>query len=315
MSSPRPNQSGLAKEVLEAFAKLSGPHPGFRPVHAKGVLLAGAFRPSQAAPSLTRAPHMNRVSIPVHVRFSDSSGIPAIPDHDPNASPRGIAIRFYMAEHVHTDIIAHSVDVFPARTAEEFVQFLRAAGASGPSAPHPTPIEQFLATHPAALEFVMAPKPMPASFATENFFGVSAYRFTNSAGMIRYGRYRIGPVGPAEHLDEKAAAQTPPDFLFDEIERRLKRGPIDLRLSVQLAREGDITDDATAHWPPSRPVVELGTVSLTNAVPNNAEEQRHIIFDPIPRVEGLEPSGDPLLETRADVYLASGRRRRAAGPS
>ena len=37
-----------------------------------------------------------------------------------------------------------------------------------------------------------------------------------------------------------------------------------------------------------------------------------IIFDPIPRVDGIEPSEDPLLNTRADVYLLSGRRRRAA---
>ena len=28
---------------------------------------------------------------------------------------------------------------------------------------------------------------------------------------------------------------------------------------------------------------------------------------------GIDPSADPLLETRADVYLMSGRRRRAAG--
>jgi len=35
-----------------------------------------------------------------------------------------------------------------------------------------------------------------------------------------------------------------------------------------------------------------------------------MIFDPIPRVDGIEPSDDPLLELRAAVYLLSGRRRR-----
>ena len=45
----------------------------------------------------------------------------------------------------------------------------------------------------------------------------------------------------------------------------------------------------------------------------NDAEQQHIIFDPIPRVEGIDPSGDPLLEPRAAVYLASGRRRRKQG--
>ena len=46
---------------------------------------------------------------------------------------------------------------------------------------------------------------------------------------------------------------------------------------------------------------------------DNASEEKHIIFDPIPRIDGIEPSGDPLLELRAAVYLISGRRRRAAG--
>jgi len=41
-------------------------------------------------------------------------------------------------------------------------------------------------------------------------------------------------------------------------------------------------------------------------------EARRIIFDPIPRVDGIEPSADPLFQPRADVYLLSGRRRRAA---
>jgi len=75
-----------------------------------------------------------------------------VPDNHPDASPRGMAIRFHLAGHVHTDIIAHSVDAFPVRTAEEFVEFLRAIHASGPCAANPTPVEKFLSTHPAALE-------------------------------------------------------------------------------------------------------------------------------------------------------------------
>lgn len=71
-------------------------------------------------------------------------------------------------------------------------------------------------------------------------------------------------------------------------------------------------DDATVHWPEARPLLELGTVTLTEPVADNATQQQYIIFDPIPRVEGIEPSADPLLELRAAVYLLSGRRRRAA---
>jgi catalase len=56
----------------------------------------------------------------------------------------------------------------------------------------------------------------------------------------------------------------------------------------------------------------FGEISLKEIVPNNASEQQQIIFDPIPRVEGIEASADPLFEPRANVYLMAGRRRRAA---
>jgi catalase len=57
----------------------------------------------------------------------------------------------------------------------------------------------------------------------------------------------------------------------------------------------------------------FGELGLNEIAPDNAEEQQHIIFDPIPRVDGIEPSADPLFEPRANIYLMSGRRRRAAG--
>ena len=141
------------------------------------------------------------------VRFSNFAGIPTVPDNDPQgAGPRGFAVRFHLAEHVHTDIVAHSVDNFPARTAEGFLEFLNALIATDPAGPHPNAIEQFLGAHPAALTFVQTPKPIPTSFAKELFFAVSAFKFTNADGVSRYGRYRVLPAAGNEYLDDAAAA-------------------------------------------------------------------------------------------------------------
>src|SRR5579872_2410364 len=179
----------LGNDLLATLETMFGPHAGFRPAHAKGVLLTGTFTPSREAASLTRAPHLTRASTPVTARFSDGTGIPVIPDNDPNANPRGLAIRFQLAEHVHTDIVSHSTDGFPTRTGQEFLEFLRALASSDPSKPSPSPIEAFLGAHPKALAFVQAPKPAPSSFARESFFGVTAMRFTNKDGVSRFGRY------------------------------------------------------------------------------------------------------------------------------
>jgi catalase len=304
----------LSRDVLAAFEKADGGiHPGFRPAHAKGILLEGTFTPSPEAASLTRAPHIAKASTPVHVRFSDFAGIPNVPDNDPqNASPRGCAIRFQLAEHSHTDIVAHSVDAFPARTAEEFLEFLNGLITTDPAGPHPNAIEQFLGAHPAAMAFVQTPKPIPASFAKESFFAVSSFKFTNAQGLGRYGRYRILPVAGNEYLDEATATAQTPDFLIDEIKERVTKGPIKFRIVVQLAKDGDAVDDATVRWPEDRPQLTFGEISLTGITPNNAGEQQHLIFDPIPRVDGIEASADPLFEPRANIYLMSGRQRRAA---
>jgi catalase len=85
-----------------------------------------------------------------------------------------------------------------------------------------------------------------------------------------------------------------------------------MNIWAQIANDGDVVDDATEHWPADRRQVLLGAITLTRLVPADDAGGRRIIFDPIPRVEGIEPSADPLLEPRADTYLISGRRRRSA---
>jgi catalase len=302
----------LVTDLLEVLdQKAGGIHPGFRPVHARGVMYSGTFTPSAGAAKLTRAPHAARLSTPVTVRFSLSAGIAAAAENDPLASsPQGMAVRFHLADHVHTDIVAHSHDGFPVRTGEEFLAFLRAAAASGPGAPTPPPIVAFLASHPAAKAFVEAPKPIPTSYARQAYFAVTAFKFTNTDGQSRFGRFRIRPEAGPEYLTPQQAQAKTADFLAAELSQRLGRGPARFRVVVQLAEDGDQVADATVRWPDTRPEVEFGTLAITERVDELAPERRKVIFDPVPRVDGIESAGDPLTEVRSDIYLLSGRRRR-----
>ena len=282
----------LSHDVIERFDKVDGGiHPGFRPAHAKGILLTGVFTPSPQAASLTRAPHVQRASTPVTVRFSNFAGIPTVPDNDPQgASPRGFAVRFHLAEHVHTDIVAHSVDAFPTRTVGEFLEFLNALIATDPAGPHPNAVEQFLGAHPAALTFVQTPKPIPTSFAKESFSPYPPSSSPMRAASAGVGALsRILPLAGNEYLDTAAAAarisltrggvvvgraghaggagqaparairRRPPDLLFrGEIRRGPPRKPvIRFRIAVQLAEDGDTTNDATIRWPEGSPATRV----------------------------------------------------------
>jgi catalase len=285
----------------------------FRPAHAKGHLLTGTFTPTSRAASLSSAPHFALPSTPLTARFSSSTGLPTIPDTDPTANPRGLALRFHLpaapdGTRRHTDIITHSTPSFPTRTGAEFLALLQALGAGGDAVP------EFLAEHPETVRFLETPKPSPVSFGTERYFGVNAYVFTNAQGKETVVRYRVEPVAGVQTVPPAELPGLDANYLFDELEPRLAGGPVVFKLAVQVAEEGDVTDNATVVWPEEREVVELGEIRIEKrkGEEESLREQKDVIFDPVPRVEGVGVSADPILNVRANVYLITGRERREA---
>ncbi|KAF1020098.1 MAG: Catalase-related peroxidase [Pseudomonas sp.] len=172
MAQDAPAQPSTPTQLVDALNGVFGKHAGARAVHAKGIVLEGQFTPSPQAASISKAAHLQATAVPVTVRFSDFAGITDIPDNHGLASPRGMAIRFALPGGGSTDIVAHSFNGFPSPTADDFRELLIALGTSGPDAPKPTPLDGYLATHPAAKAFLTAPKPAPESFATLPYYGV-----------------------------------------------------------------------------------------------------------------------------------------------
>jgi catalase len=296
----------LSQELVDALNVLSGgPHAGFRANHAKGVLATGSFTPTDIAASLSKAPHLQGKTVPVTVRFSNGTGVPNLADANPSASPHGIAIRFQLPDGSYTDIVSISYNGFPVATPEEFLALLKAFAASGPDAAKPTPIEQFVGSHPATLKFATTPKPAPVSFGTLSYFGVNAFKFTNAQGVSEYGRYRILPVAGDQSIDDKTAATLPPNYLMEDLPARLAKEPVQFRLVAQLAKKGDSTTDPTAVWPEDRPQVDLGIITLNAPVANDAAAQKALMFNPLILPEGIEPSADPVLLARPGAYAVS----------
>ena len=295
-----------AKAVAAFDTLFQGPHAGFRAVHAKGLLLEGDFTPSGEARQVSKASHFVAPSTPVLVRFSNFSGVPNAADNDPLASPRGMAIKFELPDGGDTDIVAHSYDGFPVATPDEFVAFVTALGSADPRA-----LTTFTAAHPAARAFVDAPKPPPVSYATETFFGVNAFAFTNDTGKVRFGRYRIVPLGGSAHLTSEQAARMPPDYLATDIAERVDEGDVSFRLDLQVADAGDPLTDGSTPWPDDRRVVTLGVLRLNHIATAGVARQRATLFTPLNLVDGIGPSDDPMLSARSRAYRISHLRRSA----
>ena len=296
-------------EMVGALHSAFGQHPNARAVHAKGLFFAGTFSPAPAAKALSTAPHLQNRKLNVMVRFSDFTGIPDISDTVGASNPRGMAIKFELGGGKSTDIIAHSFNGFPVATTDEFREFLLDISKSGPDAPHPNAIEQFLGTHPIAKTFVTTQKPPSVSYGTLSYFGVNAFKFTNNRGKSVYIRYQIIPEAGEKFLTTDALKKSGDNYLAAEIKSRVAKAPVKFKLYAQVAEEGDVIDDPSIAWPDQRKIVLLGTISVNRLADNSLSADHALVFNPGNLPDGIGIA-DPMVADRTRLYPLSVKERR-----
>jgi catalase len=303
----RADDQPLEVQIVDALNKAFGVHPGFRANHAKGIVTEGTFKALPAAAALSKAAIFSGAAIPITVRFSNSTGIPNLPDGADAANPHGMAIKFHLPDGSETDMVINSLKFFVVATGEDFRDLFLAIADSPPGAAKPTKLDAFVAAHPAVAA-ASATVATPDSYADEAYFGVNAFIFVNKAGKRQAVRYQALP-NRVVHISPADAAKRAPDFLSSELTQRLKRGPVTFHLKVQLAGSGDPTRDPTKAWPDTRGVVDLGVITIARVVPNSDEAQKQLLFLPTALTDGIEASDDPLIALRGGAYAVSFSRR------
>jgi catalase len=303
----RAEDQPIEQQLVDVMNKVFGVHPGFRANHAKGIVVEGSFKALPEAAALSRAVIFSGSTIPLTVRFSDSTGVPNLPDGSDAANPHGMAIKFHLPDGSDTDMVINSLKFFPVSTGEDFRDLLLALAASPPNATKPTKFEQFVASHPS-VPAAFATVATPDSFADEEYYGVDAFVFINKAGARQAVRYQMVP-DHVVHLDAADAAKRSPDFLMEELPKRLASGPVTFHLRAQLAASGDSTKDPAKAWPDDRKVADLGVLTIDKVVPDSLEAQKALLFLPGQLTDGIEASDDPLIDVRTGAYAVSFSRR------
>ena len=302
-----------AKDVVDAINDISGSHPGYRAAHAKGIVCAGTFTASPGAKAISRAAHFQGDPVRTTVRLSNGGGDPT--KHDGANDGRGLAVKFYLPDGSRTDIVAITLPVFFVRNPDDFLAFTRARKPDPETGdPDLDKVGAFLAEHPEALPAIQFQLGMqtPASWARLSYFGLHAFRFLAEDGGARYGRYRFEPEAGEAWLDPEEAKAKPPDYLEDELRERMAAGPVVFTLRVQVAEDGDATDDPTVQWPEEREVVELGRLEVEGPDTEREQGDDVLVFDPTRVTDGIECSEDPILNFRPLAYSESVGRRTAA---
>jgi catalase len=168
-------------------------------------------------------------------------------------------------------------------------------------------------THPIAKTFLTAEKPAPVSFGTLPYFGVNSFKFTDAKGDVTYVRYRLEPEAGAQYLTKDQLAAAGPNYLVEEIGKRVGDGPVRFKYIAQVAEEGDKIDDPSIAWPDSRKTVELGVIEIDKVDADSATAERALIFQPTAVPAGIEPA-DPMISARSAAYAVSFGRRHATAP-
>jgi catalase len=300
--------------LVDQFEATGGKFEGYRRSGAKGVCAMGEFVGSSEGKAISFASAFSGQKIPVIVRFSVGGGNPKAPDN--TKTQRNMALQF---ELPGGEVWQHgniSAPVFGSSTPAQLLGRLASLQADpATKAPNAAKVKAFADANPEVLlqGRWFASQPVPASYASINYWGVHGFAFTNAQGVKTAGKWIFEPVGGVQGLTDDEAKAKGANFLFDDLRQRVAAGQVAFNFNLEIAQAGDKLDNATVPLPQGRKKVTLGQLKVTSVSPDGGGGCLTINFDPNRVPKGVEGLGDPMLTARTASYAVSMGRRLGEG--
>ena len=296
-------------KLVDALEGTFGKHAARRS-GAKGVCATGFFVGSPDGRTLTSSAIFAGQEMPVIARFSVGGGNPKASDK--GKTVRGLALKIDGPRGESWQMANISAPVFFVNSPENFVKFLEARRPDPATGrPDPARVKAFNDSHPDSKPQIewLAKAPVPASYATVNYWGANAFAFNPPAGKKVFGKWVFEPARGQQGLSEDELKQLPDDFLADELRRRAANGGIAFDFKVQIAEAGDVVNDATVPLPATRKVVTAGRLVIDKVEAGSGGACDKMFFNPLALPKGMGPSDDPTLFARPGSYAVSLGRR------
>lgn len=298
-------------QLVDALEGTFGKHPARRS-GAKGVCATGFFVGTPDGRALANSAIFNGAEHPAIVRFSIGGGNPKAPDK--GKTVRGLAFKINGPGGETWESANISAPVFFVNSPENFVKFLEARKADPATGrPDPAKVKAFNDSHPDSKPQIewLAKAPVPASYASVNYWGTNAFEFTSAAGKKMFGKWVFEPADGQKGLTEEELKALPDEFLADELRKRVSDKRVVFNFGVQLADAGDKVNDATVPLPAERKTVAAGRLVVTKVEAPGEGACDKITFNPLVLPKGVGPSSDPVLLARPGSYAVSLGRRLA----
>ena len=311
LGAPAGSNEVTAPQMIDAFEGTFGAHPGQRRNHIKGTCAAGEFVGTTEAAGLSRSALFSGETIPVVARFSLGGGDPEIPDAAP--APRGMALEFHLPGGALQHITMINVPIFAAASPASFRDAIVAAKPDPKTGkPDPEKLKAYAATHPdaKALSELAKHHTPTANYYQTTFFSIHTFKFIDAKGIEHLVKWRFVPRDGTREMTDAEMKAAPREFLEKNLIERTRKGPAVWDMIVYVGEPGDPQDNPTLAWPESRKHFTAGTLTITEATPQQKGMAcEPINFDPLIMAYGIAPTNDPVLLFRSPAYAVSFAKR------
>jgi catalase len=287
-------------KIVDSLAPPGGPSLGHRRNHAKGICFTGVFESNGNGAELSSAQVFTRGEYPALGRFNLAT--PDANASDSTVRVRGLGLQVSTPDGDVWRSAMIDSPVFPVSTPTDFYELQLTAHSKDPDA-----MKAFIAGHPEFAPFAEWAKTAPwtASYAEEPYNSLNSFIFVNGSGAEHAVRWSLVPQTQVVPITKEDLAKLGPDYLSQEIAKRVAKAPQRWTMVVTIADPGDPTADPTKAWPPGRRAVEVGTLVVQRIESEPDGPCREINFDPTILPKGVHVSDDPFPAARSAAYAVS----------
>jgi len=298
-----------------------------RVVHAKGSGAHGEFVVTDPCPDLCLADLFqekgNKCSITI--RFSTVGGESG--SHDLARDPRGFSVKFRTNEG-NWDMVANNTPVFFLRDPAKFPFFIhtqkRDPATHLTHADDSTHFWEYLSQNPESIHQVMVlfgDRGIPKGYRFMNGYSGHTMKLVNKDGDWVYCQFHMKSMQGIDFFTQEESANYSPDYSQKDLYEAIEKGDYPKwTLEVQTMTPKQAEElwetqkinvfDLTHIWPQGQfPRRKIGELTLNENAVNYFAEVEQVAFNPAHMVPGIEPSADPVLQSRLFSYPDTHRHR------
>lgn len=297
-----------------------------RVVHAKGAGAHGTYTTTDSLEDLCMADIFQKgKSCPITVRFSTVGGESG--SHDCARDPRGFSVKF-KTEEGNWDVVANNTPVFFLRDPAKFPHFIhtqkRLVDSHLTHADDSTAFWDYPSQNPEAIHqflILFGDRGIPDGYRKMHGYGGHTHKLVNKNGEWVYTQLHFKSKQGTGFITQEDSANYSPDYSTKDLFQAIEKGDFpgwDVMVQTMSAKQAEEVwetqkinvFDLTHVWPQDQfPLRKVGEFFLNENPKNYFAEVEQVAFNPAHLVPGIEPSADPVLQSRLFSYPDAHRHR------